>query len=293
MFNGFPIAQITIGPAQLDSGQGPAQTGSTAGTSFEGLLGSLLTDKGLVASASNSATDTASNTFRLSSDLIRFLHASGQSNSKDSLSTVENSPPFGISELLAKALSLLNQVSDSKFAPLGITFDLEKADLNGIDLSGIPGLNLPGSGAVALVREPDLQALLGAAANGSEISLPVLVLFKGDENAAGPFSLTPATLTLSPQQAGSTSEQTDSSGLNELQYFLTFSAPSELPYGLDQNSRPDNPDTQLSALAAGISALLNILADTGNEGLFGNRPEQLQGLGGEIPASAGNPPAST
>ena len=293
MINGFPIPQITIGPAQLDSGQGGAQTGSTAGTSFEGLLGSLLIDKGLVASASNSATDTASNTFRLSSDLIRFLHASGQINSKDSLSTVENSLPFGISELLEQALSLLNQVSDSKFAPLGIAFDLEKADLKGIDLSGIPGQNLPDSGAVALVRETDLQALLSAAANGGEISLPVLVLFKGDENAAGSFSLTPATLTLSSQQAGSISEQTDSSGLNELQYFLTFSAPSEQPCGLDQNSRPDNPDTELSALAARISALLNILADTGTDGLSGNRPERLEGLSGQTPASAGNPPVNT
>lgn len=285
MINGFPIAQIPILPALLDSGQGVAETGSAAGTSFDRLLGSILANDALAQSENNVGTGATSNTFKLPSDLINALHASGLITQKDFSPTVDNSHLFGISELLGKVLSFLNQISDKKFAPLEVILDLEKTDLKGIGLPDTPGQNISNSSAVVLLQESDLQTLLETtAAKTTEVSLPVLVLFKGGENGADPFSLMAATLTLRPQEADSLSEQKGSSGSNELQYFLTFTAPSEEPYGLD------NPNTEFKAVAARISELLRILAPFGSEEPSGNWLQELQTLSQATSQSGENSP---
>ena len=285
MINGFPIAQIPILPALLDSGQGVAETGSAAGTSFDRLLGSILANDALAQSENNVGTGATSNTFKLPSDLINALHASGLITQKDFSPTVDNSHLFGVSELLGKVLSFLNQISDKKFAPLEVILDLEKTDLKGIGLPDTPGQNISNSSAVVLLQESDLQTLLETtAAKTTEVSLPVLVLFKGGENGADPFSLMAATLTLRPQEADSLSEQKGSSGSNELQYFLTFTAPSEEPYGLD------NPNTEFKAVAARISELLRILAPFGSEEPSGNWLQELQTLSQATSQSGENSP---
>jgi hypothetical protein len=291
MINGFPIAQIPIVPALLDSGQGVAETGSAAGTSFDRLLGSILANDALAQSENNVGTGATSNTFKLPSDLINALHASGLITQKDFSPTVDNSHLFGISELLEKVLSFLNQISDKKFAPLEVIFDLEKTDLKGIGLPDTLGQNISNSSAVVLLQESDLQTLLETtAAKSTEVSLPVLALFKGGENGADPFSLMAATLTLRPQEADSLSEQKGSSGSNELQYFLTFMAPSEEPYGLDQNSRLDNPDTEFKSVAARISELLRILAHFEIAEPSGNWLQELQTLSQATSQSGENSP---
>ena len=291
MINGFPIAQIPIGPALSDSGQGVAEPGSTAGTSFERLVANILADDGLVQAENDVETGATSNTFKLPSDLINDLYASGLISTKDFSPTVDNSHLFGISESLEKILSFLNQISDRKFAPLEVVFDLENTDLNGIGLLDTLGQNISNSSAVVLVQESDLQALLNAtAAESTEASLPVLVFFKGGENGADSFSLMAATLTLRPQEAGSPSEQTGSSSSNELQYFLTFMAPSEEPYGLDQNSQLDNPDTEFKAVAARISELLRILTHFEIAEPSGNWLQELQTLSQATSASEENSP---
>ncbi len=291
MINGFPIAQIPIGPVLLDSGQGVAEPGSTAGTSFERLVANILADDGLVQAENDVGTGATSNTFKLPSDLINDLYASGLISTKDFSPTVDNSHLFGISESLGKILSFLNQISDRKFAPLEVVFDLENTDLNGIGLLDTLGQNISDSSAVVLVQESDLQTLLNAtAAESTEASLPVLVFFKGGENGADSFSLMAATLTLRPQEAGSPSEQTGSSSSNELQYFLTFMAPSEEPYGLDQNSQLDNPDTEFKAVAARISELLRILTHFEIAEPSGNWLQELQTLSQATSPSGENSP---
>jgi len=278
MINGFPIAQIPISPAVLDGGRGVAETGSVAGRSFEGLLGCILADNDPAQQVNNFGTDATSSTFRLSSGLINALHASGLITQKASPTTVENSYISDISELLGKALSFLDQISESKYAPVEVIFDLENADLKGIGLPGALGELISDGSALVLVRESDLKALLNASGgNGGEISLPVLALFKGGENEAESFSFMAATLTLRPQETDSSSGQSGARGTNKLQYFLTFMAPSGQPHSLDQDSRPGEPNTEFQTLAAMVSELLRLLTRFGTEDLSGNQPQESQG----------------
>lgn len=302
MINGFPIAQIPIVPALLDSGQGVAETGSAAGTSFDRLLGSILANDALAQSENNVGTGATSNTFKLPSDLINALHASGLITQKDFSPTVDNSHLFGVSELLGKVLSFLNQISDKKFAPLEVILDLEKTDLKGIGLPDTLGQNISNSSAVVLLQESDLQTLLETtAAKTTEVSLPVLVLFKGGENGADPFSLMAATLTLRPQEADSLSEQKGSSGSNELQYFLTFMAPSEEPSGnwlqelqtLSQATSQSGENSPVEAELTDINLLKTINMNQ-TETLAENASAVLEAvkafldkLEGDIPAETG------
>jgi len=221
MINGLPIAQIPIDPAQKTSGQGVAGAAPATGISFEGLLGAILANGNLSNSADKVATGTAPETFELPSDLAHFLHSSDLIENNTFTLSAANSSLSGISGSLEQVLSLLNQISDRSLLPLEVVYDLEKLDIDNIGLPDALVQNISDDVAVVLIQESDLQSLLEPAARQTaEFSLPVLAVLNCKEDSPGPLSFVAAALTVRPPEADAGTENTASSGSNEVKYSL-------------------------------------------------------------------------